>query len=206
MKKARTAYLVAKRVLDIVAAAGALTLAAVPLAVAAILIRVRLGAPILFRQVRPGRGGRPFMIFKFRTMSDARDPSGQLLPDEVRLGAFGRALRRWSVDELPQLFNVLRGDMSFIGPRPLLMQYLPLYDAWQSRRMEVRPGITGWAQVRGRNRSTWPQRFADDVYYVDHVSLGLDLRILLLTLRKVVSGDGVSAEGQATVEPFRGNP
>lgn len=193
-----------KRGVDVVAALCALAVAALPMLATALLIRWKIGAPVLFRQQRPGLNGHPFTVLKFRTMSDARDAEGDLLPDKERLGRFGMALRRWSLDELPQLLNVLRGDMSFIGPRPLLMSYLPLYDAEQWRRMAVRPGITGWAQVRGRNSNTWPQRFRDDIFYVDNLGPGLDGRILLLTVGKVLTGDGVSAPGQATMEPFTG--
>lgn len=200
----RRIYPKVKRAADVVVALCALAAAALPMLVTALLIRRKIGAPVLFRQQRPGLDGHPFTVLKFRTMSDARDASGKLLPDEARLGRFGMTLRRWSLDELPQLLNVLRGDMSFIGPRPLLMSYLPLYDAEQWRRMEVRPGITGWAQVRGRNSTTWPQRFRDDVFYVDNLGPIFDLRILLLTVRKVLTGDGVSAPGQATMEPFTG--
>lgn len=205
MKSRSGLYLKVKRATDVVAASAGIIASAVPMAAVAILIRWKIGAPILFRQERPGLHGRPFTVLKFRTMSDARDADGFLLPDSERLGALGKALRRWSLDELPQLFNVLRGDMSFIGPRPLLMSYLPLYDAEQWRRMAVRPGITGWSQVRGRNNVTWQQRFRDDVFYVDHIGPVLDLHIVLLTLRKVASGDGVSADGQATMTPFAGN-
>lgn len=173
-------------------------------AVVAVLVRVRLGAPVLFRQERPGRGGRPFDLVKFRTMSDARGPDGQLLPDDQRLTGFGRWLRATSLDELPELWNVLRGDMSLVGPRPLLMEYMPLYSQTQRRRHDVRPGITGWAQVHGRNAVNWNERFVLDIWYVDHRSLALDLRILLLSLGAVVTRRGIAADGHATMPRFRG--
>lgn len=193
-----------KRILDFGAALLGLIVLAVPLAVVAGLVRWRLGTPVLFRQERPGLHGRPFLMAKFRTMSDARDGQGRLLPDEQRLPAFGRALRRTSLDELPELFNVLRGDMSLVGPRPLLMQYLPLYTPEQARRHEVRPGITGWSQVNGRNATDWETRLAQDVWYVDHHSLWLDLKILLRTIGTVLRASDVSQDGQATRELFAG--
>jgi lipopolysaccharide/colanic/teichoic acid biosynthesis glycosyltransferase len=171
----------------------------------AFLVRILLGSPVLFRQRRPGLGGHPFDMFKFRSMSDACDASGRLLPDDMRLGRFGRWLRASSLDELPELYNVLRSEMSLVGPRPLLMEYLPLYSDQQRRRHEVPPGITGWAQVNGRNALSWQEKFALDIWYVDHWSLGLDLRILWLTLLRVVARDGIAQEGQATAEKFRGN-
>jgi len=171
----------------------------------AILVRVKLGTPIIFRQVRPGRGDRLFTMIKFRTMTDASDESGKSLPDKERLTRFGRFLRAASLDELPELWNVLRGDMSLVGPRPLLVEYLPLYTPEQARRHEVRPGITGWAQVNGRNAISWEQKFRLDVWYVDHQSIWLDLKILLLTIKKVFVRDGISAEGAVTMPKFRGN-
>ena len=194
-----------KRLFDITVAILGLTVAAVPLMILVALIRLKLGSPVLFRQVRPGLNGRPFMMVKFRTMTDSRGPDGELLPDAVRLTRFGRFLRSTSLDELPELWNVLKGDMSLVGPRPLLMEYLPLYSAEQARRHEVRPGITGWAQVNGRNALSWDERFKLDVWYVDHHSLWLDLRILGLTLRKVIQREGISAEGEATMSKFTGN-
>ena len=194
-----------KRVFDIVGASIALVLLSPLLAVVALLVRVRMGTPVLFRQQRPGRGGRPFVMTKFRTMTDRRDGAGALLPDEDRLTALGRWLRRTSVDELPELLNVVHGDMSLVGPRPLLMEYLPLYSDEQARRHEVRPGITGWAQVNGRNAVTWDEKFALDVWYVDHRSTRLDVEILAKTVSQVFSGHGVSAPGHATMEPFRGS-
>jgi lipopolysaccharide/colanic/teichoic acid biosynthesis glycosyltransferase len=160
---------------------------------------------VLFRQVRPGLQGRPFTMVKFRTMTDDRGPDGALLPDARRLTPFGRFLRASSLDELPELWNVLKGDMSLVGPRPLLMEYLPLYTPEQARRHEVRPGITGWAQVNGRNAISWANKFALDVWYVDHRSLWLDLQILWRTVRKVLVRDGISAEGEATMPKFTGS-
>jgi sugar transferase EpsL len=194
-----------KRVLDLIGASVALVVLSPLLAVIAVAVRVRMGSPVLFRQERPGRGGHPFLMTKFRTMTDRRGPDGELLPDAERLTGFGRFLRRTSIDELPELLNVVRGDMSLVGPRPLLMEYLPLYSAEQSRRHEVRPGITGWAQVNGRNAVSWDEKFALDVWYVDHRSTRLDLEILGRTISQVFSGDGVSAPGHATMEPFRGS-
>lgn len=163
-----------------------------------------MGRPALFRQVRPGLHGRPFEMIKFRTMRDATGPDGQPLPDADRLTAFGRWLRATSLDELPELWNVLKGDMSLVGPRPLLMEYLSLYTPEQARRHEVRPGITGWAQVNGRNALSWDQKFALDVWYVDRHTLWLDVKIIVLTLRRIVQGDGISAPGSATMEKFEG--
>jgi len=194
-----------KRLLDFLAAALGLAILSPVIAATAAAVALRLGRPVLFRQVRPGLHGRPFTLVKFRTMTDARGPDGEPLSDEERMTPFGRWLRRTSLDELPQLWNVLRGDMSLVGPRPLLMQYLPLYDAQQARRHEVRPGITGWAQVNGRNAPSWDERFAMDVWYVDHRSLRLDARILLMTVFRVLRPQGVSRRGRATVEYFRGN-
>jgi lipopolysaccharide/colanic/teichoic acid biosynthesis glycosyltransferase len=199
------AYCACKRVVDALAAAFALVLLLVPLLLLAAVIRFVLGSPVLFTQRRPGLHGRIFTVVKFRSMSDARDSSGTLLPDAQRLGAFGRFLRAASLDELPQLWCVLRGDMSLVGPRPLLIKYLPLYDRHQRRRHLVRPGITGLAQVQGRNAINWPEKLALDVQYVDHLSPLLDLRILALTAYKVVARDGVSRPGCATTVEFEGN-
>ncbi|WP_336802186.1 sugar transferase [Kaistia sp. MMO-174] len=193
-----------KRGLDIVAALVALLLLAPVLLVIGCLVRQKLGSPILFRQVRPGREGRPFRMLKFRTMLDATDARGRPLPDPERLTSFGRLLRSTSLDELPELWNVLKGDMSLVGPRPLLMEYLPLYSPEQARRHEVRPGITGWAQVNGRNSLSWEEKFALDVWYVDNRSLWLDVKILWMTVAKVVRRDGISAAGEATMAPFEG--
>jgi lipopolysaccharide/colanic/teichoic acid biosynthesis glycosyltransferase len=190
--------------LDILGAGLGLVILAVPLAVLAVLVRWKLGSPVLFRQDRPGLGGRIFRIVKFRTMTEQRVLGGVPLPDGARLTPFGRWLRATSLDELPELFNVLRGQMSFVGPRPLLVEYLPLYSPEQARRHEVRPGITGWSQVNGRNAVDWDQRLAMDVWYVDNRSLWLDLRILVLTVVKVLRREGITQAGQATVERFRG--
>lgn len=168
-------------------------------------VRLRLGTPILFKQQRPGLHGKPFTIYKFRTMTDARDDNGNLLPDAERLTRLGRFMRSTSLDELPELFNVLKGDMSLVGPRPLLTQYLELYTLEQARRHEVRPGITGWAQVNGRNAITWEEKFALDVWYVDHCSLWLDVKIIFLTVWKVIRREGISEQGQATMSEFIGS-
>ena len=194
-----------KRVIDVLGASTALVVLSPLLAVVAVLVRVRMGPPVLFRQLRPGREGRPFELTKFRTMTDQRGPDGTLLPDAQRLTALGRFLRRTSIDELPELVNVVRGDMSLVGPRPLLMEYLPRYSAEQARRHEVRPGVTGWTQVNGRNELTWDEKFALDVWYVEHRSTRLDLEILGRTVSQVLGGQGVSAPGHATMEPFRGS-
>ncbi len=172
--------------------------------VTAILVRVFLGSPILFKQQRPGYKGRPFHIYKFRSMTDRRNPDGSLLPDSERLTRFGRLLRSLSLDEMPELLNILRGEMSFVGPRPLLMQYLPLYSPEQARRHDVMPGLTGWAQVNGRNALDWPSKFAMDTWYVDHWSFWLDIKILWMTLWKAVTREGINQEGLATVEYFKG--
>jgi lipopolysaccharide/colanic/teichoic acid biosynthesis glycosyltransferase len=193
-----------KRTMDLTLSVAALVLLAPVMGLVAGLIFFKMGSPVLFTQERPGVGGRPFRVYKFRTMSEAFDGNGQSLPDAQRLTALGVLLRKLSVDELPQLLNVLKGDMSLVGPRPLLMAYLPLYSPTQARRHEVRPGITGWAQVNGRNAISWPERFALDVWYVDNQSLVLDARILWLTVRKVLLRDGISAEGEATMSPFEG--
>ncbi len=195
----------AKRGIDVVASAAALVLLSPALAAIALAVRMRCGSPVLFRQVRPGLHGRPFEMVKFRTMTDGRDATGALLPDDQRLTGLGRFLRRTSLDELPELLNVLRGEMSLVGPRPLLMEYLPLYTAEQMRRHDVKPGVTGWTQVNGRNALDWDQKFAFDVWYVDHQSLRLDLQILARTVKKVLAGDGISAPGSATMERFRGS-
>ena len=194
-----------KRVFDFVAALLALLLLALPLLALAWLIRRKLGSPVLFRQVRPGQSGKPFTMVKFRTMKDERGPDGALLPDAQRLTPFGRFLRASSLDELPELWNVLKGEMSLVGPRPLLMEYLPLYTSEQARRHEARPGITGWAQVNGRNAISWADKFALDVWYVDHRSLWLDGKILWRTVRKVLVRDGISAAGEATMTAFTGS-
>lgn len=194
-----------KRLFDMFAATLALLLLAPALLLIARLVRRKLGSPVLFRQVRPGLDGKPFEMVKFRTMTDECGADGALLPDAQRLTPFGRFLRASSLDELPELWNVLKGDMSLVGPRPLLMEYLPLYTPEQTRRHEVRPGITGWAQVNGRNAISWEEKFALDVWYVDHRSLWLDLRIVWMTLRKVLVRDGISAVGEATMPRFTGS-
>ena len=194
-----------KRAFDLLIAAVALVLLAPVLAITALLVRVGLGSPVLFRQQRPGLHGAPFTLIKFRTMTDRRGADGALLPDAERLPALGRFLRASSLDELPELWNILRGEMSLVGPRPLLMQYLPLYSAEQARRHDVRPGLTGWAQVNGRNALTWDAKFAADVWYVDNRSLALDLRILWLTVLAVFARKGISAAGEATMPPFTGS-
>ncbi|WP_026436720.1 sugar transferase [Acidovorax sp. JHL-9] len=194
-----------KRLFDFVIALLALLLLALPLLSLIWLVRNKLGSPAFFRQTRPGQHGKPFQMVKFRTMTDARGPNGELLPDAERLTPFGRFLRASSLDELPELWNVLKGDMSLVGPRPLLMEYLPLYSPEQARRHEVRPGITGWAQVNGRNAISWDDKFRLDVWYVDHRSLWLDIKILWLTVKKVLVREGISAAGEATMPVFKGS-
>lgn len=194
-----------KRILDVVASTALLVAALPVVLVTGLLVRLLLGSPVIFSQLRPGLGGRPFRLFKFRTMTDARDINGDHLPDADRLTRFGRFLRASSLDELPGLWNVLRGDMSLVGPRPLLMEYLPLYSPEQARRHEVRPGITGWAQVNGRNAIGWEERFRLDVWYVDHRSFWLDLKILALTMWSVFRRSGITQTGHATMPKFTGN-
>jgi lipopolysaccharide/colanic/teichoic acid biosynthesis glycosyltransferase len=194
-----------KRVLDLTVTISALVLLAPIFAVLALAVRLKLGSPVLFRQQRPGLNGRPFTLAKFRTMTDACDDEGNLLPDKERLTTFGRFLRSSSLDELPELYNVLRGEMSLVGPRPLLMRYLERYDGEQMRRHETKPGITGWAQINGRNDVTWEEKFALDVWYIDHISLSLDLKIIALTFKKTLRRDGISREGHATAPEFMGS-
>lgn len=194
-----------KRIFDFLLATLALVTLSIPFLLLVWAIRRKLGSPVFFRQRRPGLHGEPFEMVKFRTMTDARGPDGQLLPDAERLTPFGRFLRSTSLDELPELWNVVRGDMSLVGPRPLLMEYLPLYSAEQARRHEVRPGVTGWAQVNGRNALSWEDKFLLDVWYVDNQSLWLDIKILWLTVRKVLVREGISADGEATMSKFTGN-
>jgi lipopolysaccharide/colanic/teichoic acid biosynthesis glycosyltransferase len=194
-----------KRLFDLSLASVALLMLAIPLLILTWLVRSKLGSPVLFRQTRPGLGGRPFEMVKFRSMTDERGPDGELLPDAKRLTAFGSFLRSSSLDELPGLWSVIKGDMSLVGPRPLLMEYLPLYSAEQARRHAVRPGITGWAQVNGRNAISWDDKFKFDVWYVDHRSLALDIKILWLTVKKVLVRDGISAAGEATMSKFTGH-
>ena len=194
-----------KRLLDFIAALLGLIALALPLLLLMALIRRKLGSPVFFTQVRPGMHGKPFKMVKFRSMLSERSTDGELLPDAVRLTPFGRFLRSTSLDELPELWNVLKGDMSLVGPRPLLMEYLPLYSPEQARRHEVRPGITGWAQVNGRNAISWEDKFKLDVWYVDHCSLWLDIKILWLTVKKVLVREGISAAGEATMGKFTGS-
>jgi lipopolysaccharide/colanic/teichoic acid biosynthesis glycosyltransferase len=194
-----------KRLTDLVISATVLVALAFPLLLIAWQVRRKLGSPVLFTQVRPGLHGKPFRMVKFRTMTDERDDNGAFLPDAQRLTSFGNFLRASSIDELPELWNVLCGEMSLVGPRPLLMEYLPLYSTYQARRHEVLPGITGWAQVNGRNAISWAKKFELDVWYVDNQSARLDLQILWLTVRKVLVRDGISAVGEATMPLFKGS-
>lgn len=194
-----------RRLVDIVIALSAIIVLSPLLVVTACLVFFKLGQPIIFSQVRPGLYGIPFKMYKLRTMSDSVDAEGNILPDEQRLTRFGRLLRSTSLDELPGLFNVLKGDMSLVGPRPLLMEYLPLYSKEQARRHEVRPGITGWAQVNGRNAISWDDKFKLDVWYVDNRSIWLDIKILFLTVKKVFVREGISAAGEATMSKFTGS-
>lgn len=194
-----------KRVFDFFFASLALGIFCVPMLIIALLIRWKLGSPIIFRQVRPGLGGHPFEMFKFRTMLDAVDEYGNLLPDCERVKPLGNFLRASSLDELPELWNVLKGDMSLVGPRPLLMEYLPLYSSEQSRRHEVRPGLTGWAQVNGRNSLNWEDKFKLDVWYVENKTFFLDILILCCTIKKVLVRDGINYNDSATMPKFKGN-
>lgn len=194
-----------KRNFDVFASAFGLLLLSPVIAIVAWQIRNKLGSPVLFRQIRPGLNGKSFEMIKFRTMRDAVDSKGNSLPDSERMTPFGSFLRSSSLDELPELWNVLKGDMSLVGPRPLLMEYLPLYSPEQYRRHEVRPGITGWAQVNGRNALSWEEKFKLDVWYVDNRSFWLDLKIIFLTIKKVLVRDGISADGEATMSKFTGN-
>lgn len=194
-----------KRIFDIIASILSLLLLLPFIVIIICLVRYKLGTPVFFCQTRPGMNGKPFKLIKFRTMLDIMNDSGRPLPDAERLTRFGKFLRSSSLDELPELWNVLKGDMSLVGPRPLLMEYLPLYSIIQFRRHELRPGITGWAQVNGRNELSWSDKFDLDVWYVDNQSLVLDIKILLMTVKKVIKRDGISAKGQATMGRFRGN-
>ena len=193
-----------KRAFDIAASTSALVVLSPVLAITAYKVKKELGSPVLFRQTRPGLHGKPFEMVKFRTMKDATDKEGNALPDSERLTDFGKKLRASSLDELPELWNVLKGDMSLVGPRPLLMEYLPLYNAEQAKRHNVRPGVTGYAQVNGRNSLSWEDKFKLDTWYVEHQSLWLDMKILLKTVKKVIIKDGISAEGEATMTKFTG--
>lgn len=194
----------AKRLFDFTAACVLLLLLSPIIAVTAILVRIKLGSPIVFKQQRPGLHGKPFYVYKFRSMLDATDSLGQALPDHLRLTSFGVMLRKFSLDELLQLINVVKGELSLVGPRPLLMEYLPLYTEEQAKRHTVRPGITGWAQVHGRNELSWEQKFEHDIWYVENRSLALDLKILLMTLVKVVKSDGISNSNHVTMPMFEG--
>ena len=193
-----------KRAFDIAASTSALVVLSPVLAITAYKVKKELGSPVLFRQTRPGLHGKPFEMIKFRTMKDATDKAGNALPDSERLTEFGKKLRASSLDELPELWNVLKGDMSLVGPRPLLMEYLPLYSAEQAKRHNVRPGVTGYAQVNGRNSLSWEDKFKLDTWYVEHQSFLLDMKILLKTVKKVIIKDGISAEGEATMTKFTG--
>jgi sugar transferase EpsL len=195
-----------KRLFDIISSVAGLIVISPLLVVLAVLVRLKLGSPILFRQQRPGLGGKAFVIYKFRTMTDQRDASGNLLPDEQRLPAFGRFLRSMSFDELPELLNVLKGDMSIVGPRPLMMKYLERYSPQQARRHEVKPGITGWAQINGRNTISWEDKFKLDVWYVDNWTFWLDMKIILKSVWMVVAKEGIIQQGRATMDEFMGTP
>jgi len=194
-----------KRLFDITISFISLLLFSLIIGIMMIIIRRRIGTPVFFKQDRPGLNEKIFSIYKFRSMTDERDEEGELLSDELRLSSFGKAIRKLSLDELPQLWNVLKGDMSFVGPRPLLVEYLPLYNERQAKRHNVRPGITGWAQVNGRNAISWEEKFELDVWYVENQSIWLDIKILILTVKKVFISEGISQDGQATMTKFTGN-
>lgn len=198
-------YKYLKRFFDIISSLLAIIVLAVPMILLAVLVRIKLGGPVIFKQDRPGKDGEVFTLMKFRTMTNQCDENGNLLPDEVRLTKFGAFLRSTSLDELPELFNILKGDMSVIGPRPLLVQYLPRYNAHQARRHDVKPGLSGWAQVNGRNAISWEQKFDYDVEYVDNISLMLDIKILFMTIINVIKRDGINSETSATMEEFMGS-
>ena len=195
-----------KRPQDFLCALAAIIVLSPVMLITAILVRTKLGSPVIFKQERPGLNGKVFMLYKFRTMTDEKDAEGNLLPDEVRLTGFGKKLRSTSLDELPELFNILKGDMAVVGPRPLLVRYLPRYNAHQARRHEVRPGFTGYAQVNGRNSITWEDKFDKDVYYVDHVTFLGDWKIIFQTVKTVVKREGISSDTSATMEEFMGTP
>lgn len=194
-----------KRTFDFTVSFGALILLSPVILITALLIRSKIGSPVIFKQQRPGLNGNPFYVYKFRSMTDQRDANGELLPDDIRLTSFGKILRKLSLDELPQLLNVVKGDMSFVGPRPLLMEYMSLYNERQLKRHDVRPGITGWAQVNGRNAISWEKKFEYDVWYVENRSFWLDMKILVMTVMKVFKSEGISQDGQATMTKFEGN-
>ncbi|MGE7860165.1 sugar transferase [Bacillus mobilis] len=193
-----------KRLFDLLVSLSFLLILSLPISIVAILVRIKLGSPIIFKQQRPGLYGKAFYLYKFRTMTDARDSNGVLLPDQVRLTSFGKLLRKYSLDELPQLINVVKGNLSLVGPRPLLMEYLPLYSKEQVKRHHVKPGITGWAQVNGRNAITWEKKFALDVWYVNNQSFLLDMKILFLTIIKVFKSEGINQVDHVTMERFTG--
>ena len=193
-----------KRIMDLICSTFLLIVTSPLLVLTIFLVRIKLGSPIIFMQERPGLHGKPFFLYKFRTMTDQRDTMGNLLPDSVRLTSVGQFLRKYSLDELPQLINVLKGDISLVGPRPLLMEYLPLYSEEQIKRHHVRPGITGWAQINGRNAISWEEKFQLDVWYVQNHSLLLDLKILWLTVVKVIRSEGINQSENVTMEPFKG--
>lgn len=199
-------YKYIKRILDIISSLLAIIILSPLLAVTAVLVKTKLGSPVLFKQERPGKDEKIFTLRKFRTMTDERDENGELLPDEVRLTKFGKFLRSTSIDELPELFNILKGDMSVIGPRPLLVEYIPRYNEHQHRRHEVRPGLSGWAQVNGRNTVSWEDKFDMDVHYVDNYSFAMDVKILFMTVLNVLKREGISSETSATMEVFMGTP
>lgn len=194
-----------KRLLDFVLSLIALVILSPVILIVAILVKIKLGSPVLFKQERPGKNEKIFRMYKFRTMTDKKDENGNLLPDEIRLTKFGKVLRSTSLDELPELFNILKGDMSIVGPRPLLVKYLPLYNEYQKHRHDVRPGFTGWAQCNGRNALSWEEKFDLDVYYTKHVSFLLDLRIIFKTIKIVLFREGISSETSVTMEEFRGS-
>lgn len=197
--------MVLKRIFDFSSATTGLLLVSPIIISTALVVKKKLGSPVIFKQTRPGQYGEPFNLYKFRTMTDEKDENGEFLPDSVRLTNTGKILRKLSVDELPQLINVIKGDMSLVGPRPLLMEYVELYDDRQSKRLDVKPGITGWAQVNGRNAINWEEKFELDVWYVENQSFFLDLKILYLTFKKVLVSEGISQEGESTVQYFKGN-
>ena len=199
-------YKYIKRILDIISSLLAIIILSPLLAVTAVLVKTKLGSPVLFKQERPGKDEKIFTLMKFRTMTDERDENGELLPDEVRLTKFGKFLRSTSIDELPELFNILKGDMSVIGPRPLLVEYIPRYNEHQHRRHEVRPGLSGWAQVNGRNTVSWEDKVDMDVHYVDNYSFAMDVKILFMTVLNVLKKEGISSETSATMEVFMGTP
>ena len=201
--KRKTPY--SKRLLDIILSALILIIASPFLLLTAVLIFLSYGTPILFKHERPGKDRKPFKLIKFRSMRDARDPEGNFLPDADRITRFGQFIRRTSIDELPEFYNVLRGDMSLVGPRPLLMQYLQRYSPEQARRQDVLPGVTGWAQINGRNAISWDDKFKYDLWYIDHWTFWLDIKIIFLTIWKVLKGDGISQPGRATMDEFMGN-